>query len=290
MEQDPEELAAGTAPRQSESDRPPVGEPLVVSRRNPAARPAGADGAAAEPAAAPAARTDDAPDASAARRAELDGRVALVTAAAGELGGALAAALVDRGARVLLVDHDLGGLVDAVDALAHGRAVPVWCDLTSDAAVASACEFVARSATVDVVVHVGEAAQPDAEVRPDLEDRYGSTVRGPLALVGGLAPSLAPSAQVLLVGPPVPADADALDRVAPELVREHLPVADDVRVARAECGPGLAPGLFAGAVVDLLARDDVALRQLALDAVVDEVPTTLPDALDGLGGIGDPLR
>jgi hypothetical protein len=284
MEQDPEELASSAAPRQSESDRPPVGEPLVVSRRNPAARPAGVDGAETGPAAST--RLDEQPADRRVPPADLDGRVALVTAATGELGGALAAALVDRGARVLLVDHDLGGLVEAVDALAHGRAVPVWCDLSSDSAVESACEFVARAATLDVVVHVGEEAR-EADGRRALEDRYRTSVRGPLALVGGLAPSLAPSARVLLVGRPADPGADALDRAAPELVREHLPVADDVRVARAECGADLLPDVFAGAVVDLLARDDVVLERVALAAPAGGAAAEVPLALDG---IGDALR
>ena len=38
MEREPDELAA--TPHQSDADRPPVGEPLVVSRHNPGARPA----------------------------------------------------------------------------------------------------------------------------------------------------------------------------------------------------------------------------------------------------------
>jgi hypothetical protein len=290
MEQDPDELATGAAPRQSESDRPPVGEPLVVSRRNPAARPAAPDrargGAARRTMGGVAAAPDGAPD----RAAPLDGRVALVTSAASELGAAMAAALVDRGARVLLVDRDLGALVDAVDDLAWGRAVPVWCDLGSPAAVASACEFVTRAATVDVVVHVGDDPVSSDGERPGLDDRFGTTVRGPLSLVDGLGPALAPAARVLLVDRPVPPDADALDRVAPELVREHLPVAEDVFVARAACAPALSPERFADAVLDLLARDDVVLQDVSFDAVADPRAVTAPADPEGLDGIGDPLR
>ncbi len=279
MEQDPEELAAGAAPRQSESDRPPVGEPLVVSRRNPAARPAGIDVTSAEVTSV-ARRPEAGPEPSSEPVADMDGRVALVTAAAGDLGGALAAELVERGARVLLVDRDLGGLVDAVDGLAQGRAVPVLCDLGSDDAVEAACEFVTRAATLDVVVHVADRSAVD----DGLDERFAAAVRGPLSLVSGLAPSLAPSARVLLVGRSVAEDADTLDRAATDLVREHLPVGDGVRVGHAECGPDLDPDVFAGTVVDLLARDDVVLEHLALDgpaggAVED---TTTLDGIDDL--------
>ncbi len=85
-----------------------------------------------------------------------------------------AAEMVGRGARVLLVDDDLDGLLDVVDSLAPAAAVPVRCDLGLD--VAAACDFVTRSTAVDVVVHVGRHDGDDAEVRAvgrnALDDRY----------------------------------------------------------------------------------------------------------------------
>ena len=289
MEREPDELAA--TPHQSDADRPPVGEPLVVSRHNPGARPAWTGSAdvpagAAEPAAAPV--------------ASMEGRVAVVTAATGALGVALAAEMVGRGARVLLVDDDLDGLLDVVDSLAPARAVPVRCDLGSDADVAAACDFVMRSTAVDVVVHVGrregdgDDADADAEVRPvgrnALDDRYRADVRGPLGLIVGLSPVTASAPTVVLVDPPR-STRDPWGSVATDLVVEHLPVHDGLRVTRATCSEDLDPAEFAGAVIDLLGRDDVGVSRVELVGPARSAPagTAATDTgtwLDGGEGTG----
>lgn len=268
MEREPDELAA--TPHQSDADRPPVGEPLVVSRHNPGARPAwtgsaGVPAGAAEPAAAPV--------------ASMEGRVAVVTAATGALGVALAAEMVGRGARVLLVDDDLDGLLDVVDSLAPARAVPVRCDLGSDADVAAACDFVTRSTAVDVVVHVGRHDGDDAEVRPVgrdvLDDRYRADVRGPLGLIDGLSPVPGSAPTVVLVDPPR-STRDPWGSVATDLVVEHLPVRDGVRVTRATCSEDLDPAEFAGAVIDLLGRDDVGVSRVELVGLPGPAPAVAP--------------
>lgn len=283
MEHDPDERSSnGAAPR--ESDRPPVGEPLVVSRHNPAARPA-ADGEGSRPEIG-GTRIEPAIDPHRGRRDHLDGSVALVTSASGELGAALASELVDRGARVLLLDDDLGGLIETVDALAPGRTVPVRCDLGSDADVDAACEFVSRTAAIDLVLHVAADSATGGEARGDvaadgaeggneggmeggdvgaeragLDERYRSSVRGPLALFAGLAAALAPSPRVLVVGRTPEVDADTLQRVAPSLVLEHLPRVDGMSVGSADCGSDLRVEVFAEAVVDLLVRDDLSIER-----------------------------
>ena len=268
MEREPDELAA--TPHQSDADRPPVGEPLVVSRHNPGARPAWTGSAdvpagAAEPAAAPV--------------ASMEGRVAVVTAATGALGVALAAEMVGRGARVLLVDDDLDGLLDVVDSLAPARAVPVRCDLGSDADVAAACDFVTRSTAVDVVVHVGRHDGDDAEVRAvgrnALDDRYRADVRGPLGLIDGLSPVPGSAPTVVLVDPPR-STSDPWGPVATDLVAEHLPVRDGVRVTRATCSEDLDPAEFAGAVIDLLGRDDVGVSRVELVGLPGPAPAVAP--------------
>lgn len=265
MEQDPEELKGSAAPRQSESDRPPVGEPLVVSRRNPAARPAGVE--AVDPAGDSASSIG--PDPLTERRPEhrpaLDGLVALVTGAAGELGTALAWELVDRGARVLLVDEDLDDLLDLTDALAFGRAVALRCDLRSESDVSAVCGFVSRAAKVDVVVHVGGGGAGDvgSDVASALDHRYRSEIRGPLALIEGLGSALGSAPRVLLVERH-DTDRDSLSAAAPAVLREHLLVVGGVEVSGAVCGADLDADVFADAVVDLVSRDDLALDSVHL--------------------------
>lgn len=279
-EHDPEEVAGTASPRQSD-DRPPVGEPLVVSRRNPAARPAGkaapvdahVNGAGrASTVAAPAVDP---------RSVQLAGRVAVVTSAAGELGSALAAELVGRGARVMLVDDDLVGLLEVADSLSFGRVVPVRCDLGSDDDVTAACAFVSGSTTVDLVVHV-DGPDPEDPANGSvglvaLDARYRRSVRGPVALLDGLAGSFAPSSQVVLVGPSSGDASVAFAGAAPDVVRAHLPVVDGSHVMSVECGAGLGAGAVAGTLMDLLVRDDVMLDRVTLLGSVESVTTTAPE-------------
>lgn len=268
MDHDPPESTPTTVPRQS--DRPPVGEPLVVSRRNPQALPTIPD------------RRHDAADAAAAAEpvepvevsvpvepGELDGRVALVTHATGTLGSALVGDLVSRGAGVLLLDADLSSLNAAVEDLGEGaRAVPLRCDLSSQTDVASVCDFVTRAVTVDLVMHVAGLSVGDVDDPVVRFDRLvRSEIRGPVELVEGIAGSLGENASVVVVDSVEESEqlSDGARRAVRDLVRDRLSGTVGVRFADASCGPGVEPGVFAGALVDLM-RDDVPLGRIVLDS------------------------
>lgn len=260
-------------PAPGEIDHPPVGEPLVVSRRNPDARPtARADARSSggvgkvgqerggsgsdsevpngwdgdvEPAAAP----------------ELDGVVALVTAATGDLGGAVAGELLGRGANVLLVDDDLSALASVAGVSDSGSwAVPLRCDVGSSSQVESVCEFVARSVTVDLVVHVAPAVGSSAGGPLDeLDRRYRSEVRAPVELVAGLAGSLAADARVVVVDEVGGLDDPDGGGVLPHsgsvphgVAVEHLWGMGVRRSSRVTRGPRMSVSHFAAALVDLV--------------------------------------
>lgn len=284
MDHDPADPSGATVPRQS--DRPPVGEPLVVSRRNPDVRPAtrpvrreprpeGELGAAG----------DDADV------GELVGRVALVTAAAGDVGSALVRALVERGARVLGVDADLAALVAVLDASgARDGVVPLRCDLAEPDDVDSVCEFVTRSTVVDVVFHVAdERAVRGADEVDRLDRLLGSEVRGPAALVSGIVSAAVADTRIVLVdrvtGSPEDEPAPPDGSAARELVRRHLAGLDRARVSTASCGPGIRPEAFASSLVGLVAVDDVPLERLVLAErshglrvdTVDDTTSPTPD-------------
>lgn len=81
------------------------------------------------------------------REGHFEGRVAIVTGAASGIGRALSAALVRRGATVVLADVDDAGVKTAADALAAGppgRASGVALDVTDRDAVAELVERTAR--------------------------------------------------------------------------------------------------------------------------------------------------
>ncbi len=304
-EQDPEDVTGAAVPRQSD-DRPPVGEPLVVSRRNPLARPARA-GAPTSAATSSDERGPKATPAVAAvvdqRSVQLDGQVAVVTSAAGELGAAFAAELVGRGARVMLVDVDLAGLLDVADTLSFGRVVPLRCDLGSDADVVAACDFVSRAGPVNLVVHVDESGDGSAgrsagdgsggaadgaaggRGLAGLDDRFRSAVRGPVALFESLAGSFGPSPLVVLVQDSAAGSADALAGAATSVVRDHLPSVDGMRATSAARGQDLGADAFAAAVLDLVLRSDALLEHVALVGAAESAPVRALDADDERSGI-----
>ena len=182
-EMDPDEGGPGGSPRTS--DRPPVGEPLVVSKRRPV-QPA----AEPEPPAPP--------------PGPLAGRVGLVTGATGDLGSAFAGALGERGARVCLLDADLDALRSSAARVGAGDPPLVLrCDLGSADDVRSVCDFLRRSgARLDLVVHAATAPQDgtvlDSPV-DGLDEHYLIEVRAPSILAQELADSLAPGASVVFV-------------------------------------------------------------------------------------------
>lgn len=244
------------------SDRPPVGEPLVVSRRRGARQPA-----------EPAVPVPTGP---------LAGQVGLVTGAAGELGLAFVDALVDRGARVLLLDRDLDGLRSAASRLpSDDRGVVLRCDLGSVADVEAVCDFVRMAGTsVDLVVHAASTDPGgDEDTVEALDHQYAVGVRAPVLLATHLASSMAPSAGVLVVDrEPPPGDAGAVARRAVlasarqglvELLRSGL-VADGVHLLSASCSPTSDAGEFASVVLDAACRPgDARVTNLSVGAAPD---------------------
>jgi NAD(P)-dependent dehydrogenase (short-subunit alcohol dehydrogenase family) len=93
----------------------------------------------------------------------LDGRVALVTGAAGHLGQAMAEALAEAGARVLLNGRTQGNLEALRDRLrrAGAKADVITADITNEAATGEAMRSVASAyGRLDVLVNNAYAATP----------------------------------------------------------------------------------------------------------------------------------
>lgn len=258
------------------SDSPPVGEPLVVSRRRGGTKPA--EAAVVVP------------------TGPLAGQVGLVTGAAGEIGGAFVDALVDRGARVLLVDDDLDSLRDAAARLpSDDRAVVLRCDLSSVDDVEATCEFVRLAgASVDLVVHAASTVPaPTADAVEALDRQYAVGVRAPTLLSSRLAPSMSATAGVLFVDrEPPPDDAggtarravlDAARQGLVDVLRHEL-VADGVRLLSASCSPSSDAAEFASVVLDAACRPGVArVTSLSVGATLPVDPAlpgdpTRPDA------------
>ena len=94
---------------------------------------------------------------------DLTGRRAIVTGGAGLLGRRFAAALVDRGAEVHLLDRDGDAAAKAAgDLTGPGAAVAAPCDITDEADVDRAVGAVARDGAIDVLVN-SAAVDPKAD-------------------------------------------------------------------------------------------------------------------------------
>jgi len=80
-------------------------------------------------------------------------RVALVTGAAGALGAAIARALLERGHRVAVADHD-GAALDLVAAELGPRATPLRIDVTDAAQIKTGCDALRKKwGPVDILVN-----------------------------------------------------------------------------------------------------------------------------------------
>jgi 2-deoxy-D-gluconate 3-dehydrogenase len=94
---------------------------------------------------------------------DLTGRRAIVTGGAGLLGRRFAAALVDLGAEVRLLDRDADAAAKAAGELTGpGQAVAVACDITDEADVGRAVSAVAAGGAIDVLVN-SAAVDPKAD-------------------------------------------------------------------------------------------------------------------------------
>lgn len=270
-EHDPED---GATPTTRESDVPPVGQPLVRSRRRAergAPAPAGPTAAPAGP---------------------LAGRVGLVAGATSALGTAFGAALTERGARVCLLDRDLPALRALAERLGGTDATMVLAaDPSSPPEVASVMDFLERTGVrPDLVVHTppdragsevdGDQQQAD-DPPAELDRRYRSELRAPLALAGHLAPLLDAGAALVLLAP----DEGAADDTGPARMvaaaRREL-----VEVVRAELGTAEVR------VVSVEVRGEVgsggngteAVAELAVDLLLRPPPTPVTHLSVDLGG------
>jgi len=196
-------------PRQS--DNPPVGEPLVVSRRNPEARPpvirtvsptaaptedrrtsspsdgtdrevgeqgSGGQGSGEQGSGEQGTTVDVVPD----RELPVPvlpmaGSTVLVSASGGPVGAAVARELDSRGARLLLLDADPAALLATLDSLPPGHAVPLLCDVGSERDVSSVVEFVVRATRIDAIVHVAVGAEDPDPDDPGPDDTSGLAAR-----------------------------------------------------------------------------------------------------------------
>jgi len=248
LDMDPEDGGASGSPRTS--DRPPVGEPLVVSRH----RPPDPEPEAEQPVPVP--------------TGPLSGRTGLVTGATGELGAAFAGALAERGARVVLVDADLAGLRRTSSHLpGSDPALILRCDLGSADDVEAACDFLRRSgAHLDLVVHaasVDESLPVIAGPVESLDEQYLISVRAPSLLSRHLSDSMAPGASVVFVdrdpgdgGHDVRSQRTVLAAARQGLVdvlRAELG-SGDIRLLAASCGESSAASDVADVVLDVAVR------------------------------------
>jgi 3-oxoacyl-[acyl-carrier protein] reductase len=100
----------------------------------------------------------------------MSGKAGLITGAAGGIGRAIAGALIESGASVLLVDHDEQGLKATAEELgAEAHAV----DLATDGAPESAIERAAERGRVDFLVNAAgvQARGPALELTDDAWER-----------------------------------------------------------------------------------------------------------------------
>lgn len=87
--------------------------------------------------------------------ASLDGRIALVTGGSGGIGHAVACALAEEGARLVLVARDPGRVSEATARLSAGGhdAIGVAIDVSDLAAVRGLPELLGERAEIDVLVN-----------------------------------------------------------------------------------------------------------------------------------------
>lgn len=137
--------------------------------------------------------------------AVLDGKTAVVTGASSGIGTAIAGAMAEAGARVLLVGRDEGRLASCTSAITDGGGVAAPCavDITADGAaekvVAAALE---AFGSLDVLVHSAGIFEPQAFADTSLEsfDRQMSlNVRAPFALTQAALPHLLDGGVVLFI-------------------------------------------------------------------------------------------
>jgi NAD(P)-dependent dehydrogenase (short-subunit alcohol dehydrogenase family) len=131
----------------------------------------------------------------------LDGKAAIVTGASSGIGFAIAEAMAEAGARLVLCGRDEQRLAQCAERVGEHRTVAV--DLTSE----EAPEAIVRAAVaafggIDVLVHSAGIFEPSpfAETTTESFDRQWHTnVRAPFLLTQRALPYLRPGASVVLI-------------------------------------------------------------------------------------------
>ena len=137
----------------------------------------------------------------------LSGKTALVTGASRGIGRAIASALAEDGARVLVHygrSRDEAESVAAAIRERGGQAEVLGADLSSATGAASLAAETGRLAPdgIDIVVlnaGVSKAAPLAAYTAEDLDSLFATNVRGPFLLVQQLMPSLAEGANIVAI-------------------------------------------------------------------------------------------
>jgi len=135
------------------------------------------------------------------RAALLGGKVAIVTGASSGIGAAIAQALSDAGARIVLTGRNADRLARCAQSLGEHHVVAA--DLTSDGAetriVSAAIEAFGR---LDVLVHSAGVFWPKPFAQAPLEDfdtQFRVNVRAPYALTQAALPHLREDAVVIFI-------------------------------------------------------------------------------------------
>jgi NAD(P)-dependent dehydrogenase (short-subunit alcohol dehydrogenase family) len=136
---------------------------------------------------------------------ELDSRTAVVTGGSSGIGAAIAAAMADAGARVLLVGRDESRLASVAGRIRErgGTCETLSVDLTTDAGPKVAVDAaLAAFGSLDVLVHSAGIFWPkpfeETSLR-DLDQQWEINVRAPFALSQAALPSLRSGASIIFV-------------------------------------------------------------------------------------------
>ena len=137
---------------------------------------------------------------------ELDDRVAVITGAARGIGAVTATLLAERGATVVLLDRDAGGVETAATAIgaAGGRALGLCADVASREAVAAAFGRVLRElggCEILVLNHTVHACGSVTDTEPfEWEETMASNVGGAFLCARAALPSMVARGSGVLVG------------------------------------------------------------------------------------------
>jgi NAD(P)-dependent dehydrogenase (short-subunit alcohol dehydrogenase family) len=125
-----------------------------------------------------------------------EGKCALVTGGGSGIGRALAHALFDAGARVMITGRRDAALAETLDTHVRGRALGAICqaDLSIEPGVAAtAARMIEAFGRVDILIHnaaLYERGRVDVQPAAELDAHFALNVRAPYALTQALLPQL----------------------------------------------------------------------------------------------------